>query len=143
MLIKMLFSKKKKEIKWFENLAFLIGLFFMGYILLSIFYFHNFVQNLIYILIFVILNATILLIVPKIILENSVIESYQKGMHKFANLINNVVSKIALAITYIIGVGFVWAFSRILKKKFLDVSSDKKSYWIKKQKKSESFREMF
>ncbi len=139
----MLFDKKKKEIKWLENLAFLIGLCFLSYVALSVLYFHNLYENLIYITVFVILNLILLIVAPKIIPNNIVIESYQKGMHNFAGVINSVVSKISLSITYILGVGFVWIASRIFRKTFLDVSSDKKSYWVAKQKKSDNFEEMF
>ena len=70
----------------------------------------------------------------------------KEGMHSFGKDIATLVNSILLSIVYVIGVGMSAVFARIGKKKFLDLSNEKKTtYWqqigLKKKPKNTYFRQ--
>jgi hypothetical protein len=72
---------------------------------------------------------------------------FLNGMRDFGENIIIIVNSLLLLIAYIIGVGISALFSKIFKKKFLDLKPDKKikSYWenlnLKKEKIDNYYRQ--
>lgn len=76
------------------------------------------------------LNLFLSLGLPRLFPNNPNVTELRTGSHILIRFVNDIVVGIALIIVYIIGVGFVWFFSRIAGKKFLNLSN-KGSTWEK------------
>ena len=57
----------------------------------------------------------------------------------FGERVGAVVNVILLCFVYVFGVGLTWFFSKLARKRFLDIEIDpnRESYWISLQKKSD------
>ena len=66
--------------------------------------------------------------------------AFKKGISRFGQNISTLVNFLLLSLVYLLGVGFTFILSRLLKKEFLDtkLSKDKKTYWSKLDLKKES-----
>lgn len=58
-------------------------------------------------------------------------KGFKQGMQNFGKNITIIVNSVLLSLVYIVGVGFVFVFSRIFGKNFLDIKLNKKrqTYW--------------
>jgi len=69
----------------------------------------------------------------------------KQGMHVFGTNIALIVNTLLLLIVYLIGVGMTSLIARIAKKRFLDISLDKETYWkslnLKKKPMEEYYRQ--
>ena len=61
--------------------------------------------------------------------RKSFFDGFKEGFKEFSHIIINIVNFVLLTMVYIFGIGLVAIFSRISKKKFLNLKSNKSSYW--------------
>ena len=62
----------------------------------------------------------------------SFFKGFNKGMKSFGYNLSTIINCVLLTIVYVFGVGATFIFSKILRKKFLDVSlsKEKETYWV-------------
>lgn len=136
----MIETKKEKNMDTIEKAAIVLNSAFLLFIIIFTFYFNTFPKNSV--IIFLLINIFVILILPRFFKNNEIIQKYKSGMQIFAFTINHLVIKITLSIVYALGVGFSWIIVKITKKKLIDKSNNKDSYWIKKEKQLQNFEEM-
>ncbi len=61
------------------------------------------------------------------------IKQLWQGFKVISKFISNIVNFILLSLVYFIGVGLVFIFAKIFKKKFLNLKIEKDTYWIDKK----------
>lgn len=132
--------KKEKKSDIIEKATIIFNGIFLLFVILSTFYFNTFPKSII--IAFLIINVFLLAILPKFFKNNKIIQKYKNGMQTFAFKLNQLILKIILLIVYFIGVGFSWVIVKFTKKKLIDKSNDKYSYWIKKENQLQNFEEM-
>ena len=80
---------------------------------------------------------------PRLFPKQQAIMEWRDGIESFGKLLNKAVLWIALTIVYWLGVGITKAISAIVGKRFLDLSSSKKSYWVSTQGQKKNVEDPF
>lgn len=74
---------------------------------------------------------------------NPFLRGLKEGFHNFGLRVNSAVTFIVMVLVYFVGIGITALINKVGKKNLLDISMNKKSYWIRKEKENEDYRRIF
>jgi len=123
-------------------IGFLLGLTLFGVILGSVL-FHRVLENLWLVAALLLVNFTVIFILPRIFPRIALSSEIKRGLEEFTKLLNKVVVGIALVFVYVIGVGLIKLTGIVMRKNFIRMKAKGNSTWIDVSNNKNDFEDMF
>ena len=130
------------KIKLTNFIGFFLALSFLSFLTFNVIT-HSLEKNSLSIISFFLFNIILIIILPKLLPKNKQVSEIRNGFESFGKTLNKIIISIILFFVYFIGIGFTWAISRVIGKKFLRTKFLKISTWNTEKNKNLNFEEMF